>query len=176
MAKLPWERQEKESGKAFKAFTLYRDMLPRARSFDKVREELGKKPSYRRVLERWSSLYQWVARVTSRDDQLAQEAAEANADEIRQMGVLQAQQGRVLQTVGLRNFMREDSEGKLTPKKNMPMKDGDAIRAIKVGTDIERTARGEPSAIIEGKIKIIKEMSDEELEAIAKTGRTNESD
>ena len=58
---LPFEQQPKESSKAFAAFSLYLSLGPQ-RSLVAVRQKLGKSGT---VIERWSSKFDWVARVQS---------------------------------------------------------------------------------------------------------------
>jgi hypothetical protein len=62
----PWERRSDESAKAFAAFVAYRD-LGSGRTHDKAREFLGKKSGYDRLLERWSSRFDWVERTNAFD-------------------------------------------------------------------------------------------------------------
>lgn len=65
-----WERlvNEGETAKAFKAFTLYRDMTPEDRSFRKVAEIMGY--SSTTGIERWAARdkFRWVERATAYDD------------------------------------------------------------------------------------------------------------
>lgn len=72
----PFEQQPKETDKAFAAFALYLSMGPE-RSLDAVRKKLGKSA---RLIERWSSVWQWSERVTAHATHLAiveREATEA---------------------------------------------------------------------------------------------------
>lgn len=79
MSPQPWERQEGEPEKAYRAFCAYRD-LPR-RSLANLAEATGiSKSAITKQSARWS----WVARVTAFDDHLsatAVEAAESSAQE-----------------------------------------------------------------------------------------------
>ncbi len=61
-----WERQEKESEKAYEAFMDYLTQQPSQRSIRQVGESLGKSEG---LIERWSSAYQWVERVRSFDNE-----------------------------------------------------------------------------------------------------------
>jgi len=141
-----WHRRPDESTKAFHAFMLYRDMLPKSRSLQKVCQKIGKTPSYVTYLQKWSSRYSWVARATAHDDHLAQVRTEAQEAAIIDMADRQAREGMALQTVGIRRFL--DERGVVRADIVQEMKDGDAIRAIDVGAKIERTARGEPTEIL----------------------------
>ncbi len=75
---LEFEQREKETDKAFTAFALYLGMGAE-RSLDAVRQKLGKSA---RLIQRWSSRWQWVERVASHGAYLAvveREATEALA-------------------------------------------------------------------------------------------------
>jgi len=158
----PWHRQPGETAKAFHAFVLYRDMLPKERSLQKVRQKLTKTPPYLRYLKTWSSRFSWVARAQAYDDHLAEVKAEAQEHAIVEMTELQAREGRALQTVGMRRFV--DEQGKVRIGIAQGMKDADAIRAIDVGAKLERTARGEPTEIVKDVTgRGVKRLSDEEL-------------
>jgi len=73
-----FERQPRESAKAFAAFSVYRDMGPE-RSLAAVAEKLGKSKV---MMEKWSRKFHWPARVAAHGAHLAmfeREAAEAVA-------------------------------------------------------------------------------------------------
>lgn len=167
MDKKLWHRQADESAKAFHAFMLYRDMLPKSRSIERVREILGKSAGYSRHLQNWSSRYQWVTRATAHDDYLAEVRSEAQANAIREMSERQAKIGMALQQIGL-TFLQTHGleEGR------------DAIRAVSEGAKIERVARGEPSEIVElqaAKLKSVEDYTDEELEWTIEHGKPIEA-
>lgn len=60
----PWDRQERESAKAWDAFKAYRDMGPRERSTHRVAQELSKSET---IVKRWSSMWDWVERAAAFD-------------------------------------------------------------------------------------------------------------
>lgn len=64
---LAFERQPKESSKAFAAFNLYLSQGPE-RSLARVSEELGKS---KRLMEKWSKRYDWTGRVEAHASHLA---------------------------------------------------------------------------------------------------------
>ena len=73
---LPFEQQPKESAKAFAAFSIYLSLGPE-RSLRAVGEMLGKSEG---LIERWSSKFDWSARVQAQEAHLAaveREATEA---------------------------------------------------------------------------------------------------
>jgi hypothetical protein len=76
MMPLPFEQQLRESSKAFAAFTLYLSLGPQ-RSLAAVAQKLAKS---QQLLKRWSTKFEWPARVQAYDAHLAiveREAAEA---------------------------------------------------------------------------------------------------
>lgn len=154
----PWHRQPGESSKAFHAFMLYRDMLPKERSLAKLHKNHFKTAS-KRWLAEWSRKYSWVARATAHDEHLAAVRAEAQEQAIIEMVERQAKEGMALQHKGIE---------KLQATKPKDMTVGTAIRAVDVGVKIERTARGEPTEIVKGEhtLRPVRELTDEELERI----------
>jgi hypothetical protein len=169
MDRQPWHRRETESAKAFHAFMLYRDMLPRERSIQKVLDNADRKPSYYRHLARWSSRYDWVNRANLHDDHMAEARAEAQEKAIVDMVERQTKQAMALQTLGLRKYLNAD--GSLKETVVLQMADRDAIRAIVEGAKLERISRGQPGDITKHEIepashKPLEEMTDAELDEI----------
>lgn len=75
---LPFEQQERESDKAFAAFSLYLSMGPK-RSFAAVTKKLQKSDT---VIKRWAAKFDWTERVKAHGAHMAvaeREAAEAMA-------------------------------------------------------------------------------------------------
>lgn len=66
---ITWDRLEKETARAYRAFCVYRDMGAE-RSLSKVRDKLGKKSGYDRQLQEWSSQHRWVDRARAYDDHM----------------------------------------------------------------------------------------------------------
>lgn len=62
----PYDKQENETAKAYAAFCAYRDMAP-DRSYKKLAEQTEYGPNYHRVIERWSSKYNWAERCHAYD-------------------------------------------------------------------------------------------------------------
>src|SRR2546423_7230516 len=78
MMPLAFEQQPKESHKAFAAFSLYLNIGPQ-RSLEAVGRKLGKSKV---LMERWSSKFDWLARVQAHAAHMAiveREATEALA-------------------------------------------------------------------------------------------------
>jgi len=76
-----WERQPGEGAKAHTAFLVYRNLGPHARSLRIVGEQLGKS---RALIERWSSVWQWVFRCEQWDIGEAEKQADALRDQYRE--------------------------------------------------------------------------------------------
>jgi hypothetical protein len=70
-----FDRIEGEGPKAFAAFAIYRDMGP-DRTLAAVLDALGKASGYSRMLEEWSSDWNWVERARAWDNMLAAKARE----------------------------------------------------------------------------------------------------
>ena len=162
----PWLRLENESTKGYNAFCKYRDMSPDVRSYDKVREALGKKAGYIRQLEYWASSYNWVQRATQYDDYCDAQSLAAVELARKEMAERKAKVGMLLQSKGIEK-MQNVTEVNITT--------GEAIRSIEIGTRIERTARGEPSEIQKsehsGTVQVdVTDISDEDLLRIAQGG------
>ena len=64
---LPFEKQGRETDKAFAAFSLYLSLGPQ-RSLEAVATKLGKS---KRLMERWCKRHAWVARVQAQTEYLA---------------------------------------------------------------------------------------------------------
>lgn len=148
MAVKAWERQTDETSKAFEAFAVYRD-LGVNRSTEQVSQKLSKSIA---LINRWSSLYDWVVRAAAYDDYIDAEARKKlDRDAIkRKASMLQrhAQSGRALQAFGLQHVQTTKA----------PAKAADAISAIKAGIEIERKSEGLPEYLM-----AIMETPDDEL-------------
>ena len=62
----PWDRQPKETDKAWQAFSIYRG-FGADRSVRKTLEQLGKKPSFKSHMEKWSVRWGWRMRASAWD-------------------------------------------------------------------------------------------------------------
>lgn len=81
MAELqPWERRDDESGPAWEAFALYRDMGPGRRSTGQVRTELRKS---QRLIDGWCAKYRWVERCRAYDRHEDAAAVDAYKEQVR---------------------------------------------------------------------------------------------
>ena len=162
----PWLRLPEESNKGYHAFCVYRDMSPNIRSYDKVREALGRTTGYTRQIEHWASLYKWVLRAGQYDDHNDKAQLEAVETARKEMAERQAKVGVLLQSKGIEK-MQAVQPGDISAR--------EAITSIVEGTRIERIARGEPSEIQKsehsGSVNLTaRELSDEELMKIIQQG------
>lgn len=131
----PWDRLVGESGKAYDAFLIYREMGIK-RGLTELSKILGK---HYLVMRRWRLKYDWDLRVSAWDAKLAKARDDAALAEAKRMGERQAKLGMDLQLVGgkrLQQFAATDElQQTLTAR--------DTIALIKEGAELERTARGD---------------------------------
>ena len=160
-----WERQPKESAQAYEAFAIYRDMGA-DRSLVKVGQKCGKNTS---LMERWSREWNWSERVRSWDNELTakvKEDAEKTVAEMVQRHIKIALQ---MQTKAVTAF-NSISADEITAR--------DALAMLKLGLDLVRICRGEPTEItssrseVNGQVTIASdpysELSVEELRKLAR--------
>lgn len=137
-----WERQQGESSKAFAAFAAYRGMGAK-RSCIKVAQEFSKNPT---VILRWSRQWHWQQRILAWDNECARIAKEESAIEIREMKQRHIQISMYLQNRAV-NAINE-----LMPR----AVSASAIAAfLRLGVDLERITRGEPTERTESKTEDI---------------------
>lgn len=135
MAK-PWERQEKESDKAFEAFAIYRDMGP-DRSYRKVSEQLGKSET---LINRWGSTYTWIERAAAWDNELDKENQKEQRKEIAKMRKRHAD---------LASAMLVKAAKALKSIPDDEIKASDISRMVDVASKLERVSRGDVGEVIE---------------------------
>ncbi len=88
-----WERQPKESLKAYEALYLYLQ-LGEERSCAKVAKQLGKSTT---LIERWCSAWNWVNRSRDYDNELHRKELAEKKAEIKKMQTRQMQTAQLLQ-------------------------------------------------------------------------------
>jgi hypothetical protein len=148
----PWDRQPQESHKAFAAFTLYRD-LAGDRTLQKVAEELRCSGAN---VRRWALRWNWRYREREWDIYQDQKAQEAQIRERMRMAQRQAQTAVSMQNIAatemekLRRSLETGENGK-----NHRLSPSEIARFMEIGSRIERSARGEPSADSVAKIELI---------------------
>ncbi len=140
----PWERQPGEPARAFAAFAVYRDCGGRRSLAEACRRFYGDGGSTAKVrcLERWSATWRWVERAGAWDAELDRQSRRKLVEAVEAMHQRHAQEAVEFQTKAL-DRLRKLSVDDLTPAQVLAF----FIEAVKV----ERTARGEPEAVIEQK-------------------------
>ena len=152
--KQPWERQQGETAQAFAAFCVYRDMGP-DRSIVKAVKQMGRKPGYKTVCEKWSRQHRWVDRAYAWEVEKDRITRETELNELKDMRRRHLTQAMALQGKAAQRLQALHSE-ELTPYL--------ALAYIQEGTKLERLARGEPESIIEERRKL----DDRDREIVAK--------
>lgn len=133
----PWDRQQNESGKAYAAFKVYRDLGP-DRSVRAAAARLGKHPSTFAV---FCSQWGWVDRVAAwerHEEHLANQEREQQTKEMtaRHATIAMLMQQKVL-----------DKLQTMTQKDIDAMSLGDLCKLVSTSEAVERRARGEPDSI-----------------------------
>lgn len=121
-----------ETPKAAQAFQEY--CLLEDRSLAKLAQKYGRKPSYIRQLQRWSSDYQWQDRVKQYDAEQVEERKRKREAELAKMDLEHALMGRTAAIKAadlLRRRMDDNDIGAYA-----------LVQLLKIGTDLERLARG----------------------------------
>ena len=113
-----WERQPRETAKAYEAFCVYRDLGPN-RSLRRAAQKLEKSLS---LIERWSKRWGWQERLRQMQiyqDRLDQKALaeRRRRARIRKMRIAQAGQNIVIKRLdALLEKLKEGEEGGLAPQ------------------------------------------------------------
>lgn len=127
-----WERKAGESGPAYEAFCLYRNLPycdnPTGRSLAKVGAKLGKSTT---LMERWSTAHEWGERCREYDNEIQREELEA-----RKVAVKKMQQEHIA-TAGKMVQKAMAALEKLEPE---DMKPRNILDFLKMGMDMERRA------------------------------------
>lgn len=133
-----WERQPDETGKAYEAFAIYRDMGV-SRSAAKVGKRLGKS---KMLMDRWSSRHKWVERAAAWDAENERVAMEAHFNAIKDMRARHANLGGLMVDVAM-SAMQE-----LATKPHR-ISGTAATQIAAEGVKIERLSRGDSGDVIE---------------------------
>jgi len=88
----PWERQPDESGKAWEAFRIYRDLGP-GRSLSEVASILGKS---RQSIGGWAARHNWAWRAQEYDRYLDEQRVRAQVRQIQEMSERHAEQSQLI--------------------------------------------------------------------------------
>lgn len=140
-----WERLPEETARAYKAFSIYRDMGPQKRSQRETAKCYyeAKNRLNRGQIDRWSVKFNWVQRCKLYDDFIDEQKRQQTLDEILDMATRQAKIGTAMQQLGatlLKGLMENPPKAANTL---------DVVRLTRTGAEIERLARGVPTQIVE---------------------------
>ncbi|MGD0128270.1 MAG: hypothetical protein ABSF46_23145 [Terriglobia bacterium] len=141
----PWERQPRESSKAYAHLSIYLEMGI-SRSLNKVASD-PKCTSKRRQLSRWSSKYKWVQRSLAFDDDQRRQEREAQRKEHNEMLKRHARLAMLGQSLVVDTLRKRLQEAQENPTKMLSV--SDASRLLDVSVRVERLSRGLPSEVSE---------------------------
>ena len=131
-----WERQPRESAKAFEAFVTYRDM-GFSRTYTAVAKQLQKSCT---LIRRWSGEYNWSDRVAAWDieqDRINRERQIQEIAKMRSRHTRLAESMLVKAAKALQKLSEED------------MKPSDITRMVDIAAQLERISRGDTTDSIE---------------------------
>jgi uncharacterized protein YidB (DUF937 family) len=157
-----WERQPKETSKAFEAFSTYRDEGP-SRSRRSVAEKLSKSEA---MMSRWSSQWSWVRRANAWDDHLDAQKRDAATEEVRDMVARQTDASMLMQSLGLDVLI--DKFERAASGEDVDISTTEARQLVVSGARLERLNRGQPGEITETRSIDYSELTDEQLERLAR--------
>lgn len=142
----PWDKQPKESTKAYTAYCIYQNMGLK-RSLQKTAEKFySKNTSNLRQISTWSSKFNWVERVGTWEREQENIKQEAHREALEKMATRHARAATQLQRKALKR-LKDIQPEELNPK--------DTLNYITEAAKLERSARGAPDHKIEhsGEIK-----------------------
>lgn len=131
-----WERKPGESARAFRAFTIFRDMGDE-RGVTKVRD-VGGGASLKTLME-WAEKWRWVDRANAYDRMLDRRRVKAQIEEIEAQARRQVIIGQTLQETGL-SWVKEETATPEQRAKNLTA--ASALRYIDKGIELERQGLG----------------------------------
>ena len=152
----PWDRQPRESEKAFKAFKIFREHDGQ-RTSHVVDEQLQ---CSGQNIRRWAKKWKWHERAREWDiyqDRIAQEAI---IRERLKMIERHAQQGRTLQGIAAQQLLKLQQLQADPQRKLEPLSVRDIAYLMEVGTRMERRALGEPDGKAVPKIEVLVELDE----------------
>ena len=141
----PWEKQPKESTKAYKAYCIYQNMGIK-RSLKKTTEKFySKNTSNLRQIATWSSKFHWVTRVEAWEVEQENIKYDVHKQALEKMAKRHANAATKLQKKALKR-LKEITPEELNPK--------DTLNYIIEAAKLERSALGAPDHKIEHSGKI----------------------
>lgn len=136
--KMPWERLENETPKAYAAFCIYLEQGDQ-RSYRKVAATLQKSET---LIGRWGGAYDWPERAAKWDDEQKRIARNAQVEEIKKMRKRHADIAFTMLVKAAKALQRiPDDE----------IKAQDISRMIDVGSKLERLSRGDVGDVVENR-------------------------
>lgn len=132
----PWERQQEETEKAFRAFAVYRD-LGLVRTLTKASTEIG---TCRNQIAEWSAKYGWKDRTRAFDMHEDRISLLARRAAIESMNLRHAEAAEMAILVAAKEIKRYIKEG-------LELRPAELAKLLDVAVKIERLARGEPDSI-----------------------------
>lgn len=160
---LPWERQPKESSKAYAAFCAYRDLGAR-RSIPKLYRDSTDYGSIQN-LKQLCAAHDWVERAQVYDDFLNAEKRAAQEEELRKMAERQAQEAEIIQRKVVQAIVAKGVD-EITA--------AECAKLFDVAVKVERLARGAPTEKVDTSIgnRIGADGKAEPIELIVEIGGT----
>jgi hypothetical protein len=136
----PFDRQPRETAKAFAAFVVFRDLGPERSVLKAYRQKTGRKHAKQAtgVWNGWATAFNWQSRVAAWDSHLDRQTREAQERARREMGERHAKVAVALQ---------EKAIQRLKAMKPEELSSADLIRYAVEAAKLERLARGEPESI-----------------------------
>lgn len=132
----PWEPVEKESSKAYEAFSIYRDMGIQ-RSLSKVADELQKSAT---LINRWSRTHNWVERAAAWDAEQDRVVREQQLQDIKKMRKRHASLAEAMILKAATALQRIPAD---------EIKASDISRMVETASKLERISRGDVGDVIE---------------------------
>ena len=139
---LPWEKQRGESARAFRAFSLYRD-LGAGRSQVKVGRALGETgvPAALTQIERWSTQWRWVERCDAWDREEDRRAREQHQAAVADARRAEAMAGTLMLGAAIRRLngdidFREDEAAVVRALDLNDTSAGDVVRLADTGAKL----------------------------------------
>ena len=162
-----WERMPGESSKSYSKFCAYRDLGP-GRSLVKLRRlHAGEEGWSRSGLEEACERWHWHPRAAAWDDEQDRVHRQAQLEAIREMAERQARDGADMQRLArgaMAQWVKPDPEtGQLVL--TAKLRPNEVTNLLKVGVDIERTARGEPTVVTEERTRKGDEYDEQRISA-----------
>jgi hypothetical protein len=161
---LPWERQKGESGKAYEAFCVFRDIKPTDRTIVKVSDTISKSLP---MLYKWKTVWQWDKRVLQFDAFMQQNAMMDYQRKIREMNNRHIKIAYGFQ-VKVAQALEQTDVAKLADNP------AEMLRWFQVASDLERKAMNQPTEIIrQEQLNVNVNMPQNESECATLTEREN---